>query len=129
MRWSQNRFVIRGVSIGCIQCPKDLPQNATPPLSSPGATDVPVVVASALLSLADWLRRTRSAQGEKPCSTDLTDQSPPRRVTPPGPRPSDPIWRTLTADQRQVLLHALGRLLVRRLPDAPDAKEVCDERN
>jgi hypothetical protein len=50
-------------------------------------------------------------------------------VTPPGPRPSDPIWRTLTPDQRQVLLHALGRLLARRLPAAPDAKEVRDEHN
>ena len=40
---------------------------------------------------------------------------PPRCVTPPGPRPSDPIWPTLTPDQRQVLLHALGRLLAWRL--------------
>ncbi len=55
---------------------------------------------------------------------------PPRtRVTPPGRRPSDPIWRTLTPDQRQILLHALSRLLVRRLPAALDAKEVRDERN
>ena len=54
---------------------------------------------------------------------------PPRRVTPPGPRPSVPIWPTLTTDQRQILLHALGRLLARRLPAAPDAKEVRDERN
>jgi hypothetical protein len=50
-------------------------------------------------------------------------------VTPPGPRPSAPIWPTLTAEQRQILLHALGRLLARRLPAAPDAKEVRDERN
>ncbi len=28
-----------------------------------------------------------------------------------------------------ILLHALGRLLARRLPVALDAKEVCDERN
>ena len=83
-----------------------------------------------LLSLADWLRqRTRSPQGDKPCSTALTDQFPPRRVTPPGPRPSVPIWPTLTTDQRQVLLHALGRLLARRLPATTDAKEVCDEPN
>jgi hypothetical protein len=40
-------------------------------------------------------------------------------VTPPGPRPSDPIWPTLTPDQRQVLLHALGRLLAWRLASAP----------
>ena len=84
---------------------KDLRQNATPPVSSPGAT------------------------GSRVCSTDLTPQSPPRRVTPPGPCPSDPIWRTLTPDQRQVLLHALGRLLARRLPATTDAKEVRDERN
>jgi hypothetical protein len=50
-------------------------------------------------------------------------------VTPPGPRPSAPIWPTLTTDQRQILLHTLGRLLARRLPAAPDAKEVRDERN
>ncbi len=47
----------------------------------------------------------------------------------PGRRPSDPIWQTLTADQRQILLRALSRLLARRLPAAPDAKEVRDERN
>ena len=41
---------------------------------------------------------------------------PPHRLTPPGPRPSDPIWPTLTPDQRQILLHALGRLLARRCP-------------
>lgn len=50
-------------------------------------------------------------------------------MTPPGPRPSVPIWPTLTADQRQILLHALGRLLARRLPAAPAAKDVRDERN
>jgi hypothetical protein len=50
-------------------------------------------------------------------------------VTPPGRRPSDPIWQTLTPDQRQILLHALSRLLARRLPAALDAKEVRDERN
>lgn len=54
---------------------------------------------------------------------------PPRRVTPPGQHLSDPLWQTLTPDQRRVLLHALSRLLVRRLPAAPDAKEVRDERN
>lgn len=32
-------------------------------------------------------------------------------------------------NQRQVLLHALSRLLVRRLPATPDGKEVRDERN
>ena len=84
---------------------------------------------SALLSLADWLRRKRSSQGEQPCSADSRISPPPRRVTNPGPPPSDPIWGTLTADQRQVLLHALSRLLVRRLPAAPDGKEVRDERN
>jgi hypothetical protein len=50
-------------------------------------------------------------------------------VTPAGPRPSEPIWPTLNPDQRQVLLRALGRLLARRLPAAPDPKEVRDERN
>jgi hypothetical protein len=54
---------------------------------------------------------------------------PPRQVTPADPPPSDPIRRTLTPDQRQILLHALGRLLAWRLPVALDAKEVCDERN
>ncbi len=54
---------------------------------------------------------------------------PPRRVTPPGPPRSDPIWRTLTPDERQILLHALGRLIARRLPVARDVKEVCNERN
>jgi hypothetical protein len=52
---------------------------------------------------------------------------PPRRVTIPGPHASDPIWGTLSADQRQILLHALSRLLVRRLPAAPDDKEVRDD--
>ena len=108
---------------------KELRQNATAPVSYPGATEDAVVAVSALLSLADWLRRKRSPQGEQPCSADVKDQSPPRRVTNPGPRTSDPIWGTLTADQRQVLLHALSRLLVRRLPAAPDGKEVRDERN
>ena len=62
---------------------------------------------------------------------DYLDESVPplRRVTPPGPRASVPIWPTLTTDQRQILLHALSRLLARRLPDAPDAQEVRDERN
>jgi hypothetical protein len=50
-------------------------------------------------------------------------------VTPPGPRPSVPIWPPLTTDQQQILLHALGRLLARRLPATTDAKEVRDERN
>ncbi len=50
-------------------------------------------------------------------------------MTPPGPRPSVPIWLTLTTDQQQILLHALSRLLARHLPAAPDAKEVRDERN
>ncbi len=62
---------------------------------------------------------------------DRLDQSvpPPRCVTPPGPRPGVSIWPTLTTDQQQILLHALSRLLARRLPVAPDAKEVRDERN
>ena len=42
-------------------------------------------------------------------------------MTPSGPRPSVPIWPTLTTDQRQVLLHALGRLLARR-----EAREAYD---
>jgi hypothetical protein len=50
-------------------------------------------------------------------------------VTTPGRRASDPIWRTLSSDQRQVLLHALSRLLARRLPAAPDGKEVRDDHN
>ena len=108
---------------------KNLRQNATAPVSYPEATEDPVVAVSALLSLAGWLKRKRSPEGEPPCYADLKDQSPPRRVTSPGPPPSDPIWRTLTPDQRQILLHALGRLLARRLPVALDAKEVCDERN
>jgi hypothetical protein len=33
----------------------------------------------------------------------------------------------LSADQRQILLHALSRLLVRRLPAAADDKEVRDD--
>jgi hypothetical protein len=110
---------------------KNLRQNATAPVFYPGATEDAVVAVSALLSLAGWLKRKRSPEGEQPCYADLKDQSPPppRRVTPPGPPPTDPIWRTLTPDQRQILLHALGRLLARRLPVALDAKEVCDERN
>jgi hypothetical protein len=50
-------------------------------------------------------------------------------VTPADPTLGDPIWRTVTLDQRQILLHALGRLIARRLPGALDAKEVCDEQN
>jgi hypothetical protein len=53
---------------------------------------------------------------------------PPRRVTNPGLPTSDPIWGTLTANQRQLLLHALSRLLVRRLP-ASDGKEVRDDQS
>jgi hypothetical protein len=49
-------------------------------------------------------------------------------VTNPGLRTSDPIWGSLSLNQRQVLLHALSRLLVRRLP-AADGKEVRDERS
>ena len=48
--------------------------------------------------------------------------APPRRMTFPGPHPSDPIWGPLSADQRQILLPALSRLLVRRLPAASDAQ-------
>jgi hypothetical protein len=50
-------------------------------------------------------------------------------VTAAGPRHSEPIWPTLTPDQRQILLRALGRLLTRRLPAAPQTKEVRDERH
>jgi hypothetical protein len=50
-------------------------------------------------------------------------------VTNPGPHASDPIWGTLTANQRQILLHALSRLLVRRLPASEDAKEVRDDQS
>jgi hypothetical protein len=46
----------------------------------------------------------------------------------PGLPPSDPIWGTLTASQRQILLHALSRLLVRRLP-VTDGKEVLDDQS
>jgi hypothetical protein len=46
-----------------------------------------------------------------------------------GPHASDPIWGTLTANQRQVLLHALSRLLVRRLPASEDGKEVRDDQS
>jgi hypothetical protein len=35
----------------------------------------------------------------------------------------------LTTEQQQLLLHALSRLLARRLPAATAAKEVRDERN
>ena len=61
------------------QISKDLRQNATPPVSSPGAADVPVVAVSALLSLADWLRqRTRSTRGDHPCATAFDESVPPR---------------------------------------------------
>jgi hypothetical protein len=50
-------------------------------------------------------------------------------VTPPGLRPSVPIWPTLATDQQQILLPALSRVLARRLPAAPDAEEFRDERN
>jgi hypothetical protein len=109
---------------------KNLRQEATPSVSSPGAADVPVIVVSALLWLADRLSQpTRSTSGDYPCATAATNPSPPRRVAPPGLHPSVPIWPTLTADQQRILLHALGRLLARRLPAAPAAKEVRDERN
>jgi hypothetical protein len=52
-------------------------QNATTSVSYPKATEDAVVAVSALLSLADWLRRKPSTQGEQPCSADLKDQSPP----------------------------------------------------
>ncbi len=58
---------------------KELRQNATATVSYPGATEDAVVAMSALLSLADWLRRKRSSQGEQPCSADVKDQSPPAR--------------------------------------------------
>ena len=58
----------------------------------------------------------------------MTEQSPPRRVTNPGLHASDSTWGTLTANQRQILLHALSRLLVRRLP-ASDGKEVRDDQS
>ncbi len=83
----------------------------------------PVVTGRLAQTRSDHLKENSHAP------PTVKDQSPPRRVTNPGPRPSDPIWRTLTANQRQVLLHALSRLLVRRLPAAPDGKEVRDERN
>jgi hypothetical protein len=50
-------------------------------------------------------------------------------VTNLGPHASDPIWGTLTANQRQVLLNALSRLLVRRLPASEDGKEVRDDQS
>jgi hypothetical protein len=49
-------------------------------------------------------------------------------VTNLGLHASDPTWGTLTAIQRQILLHALSRLLVRRLP-ASDGKEVRDDQS
>jgi hypothetical protein len=60
--------------------------------------------------------------------TAKTEQSPPRRVTKPSLPASDPIWGTLTGNQRQILLHALSRLLVRHLP-ASNGKEVHDDRS
>lgn len=112
----------------CGRISKDLRQNATTALSSPGATDLPVVALSALLSLADWLGRKRSSSGVNSCIPAKTEQSPPRRVTNPGFHASDPTWEKLTANQRQILLQALGRLLVRRLP-ASDGKEVRDDQS
>jgi hypothetical protein len=50
-------------------------------------------------------------------------------VTNPGLHASDPTWGTLTANQRQVLLHALSRLLVRRLPAFDDGEEVRDDQS
>jgi Recombinase zinc beta ribbon domain len=51
-------------------CPrtKEQRQNATASVSYPEATEDAIVAASALLSLADWLRRKRSTQGEQPCN-------------------------------------------------------------
>ena len=85
------------------------------------------MAASALLSLADWLGH-RDQPEEELCFANLMDQSP-RALTTPDPLSSEPIWRTLNPDQRQILVHALERLLARRLPATPDAKEVLDERN
>ena len=34
---------------------KNLRQNATPPVSSPGAADAPIVAVSALWALTDWI--------------------------------------------------------------------------
>ncbi len=109
---------------------KDLRQNAAPPVYSLEATEDAVVAVSALLSLADWLRRMRSSQGELSCPVNLKDQSPPAPLNrPPARHPNNPIWRNLTADQRHFLLHVLSRLLARRLPAAPEAKEVRNDRN
>jgi hypothetical protein len=80
---------------------QDLRENATAPLSSPGATGVPVIAVSDLWALADWPGRRRSPQGDEPCSTDLTDQSPHTRATHPGrcsPRISGGCSSTPSAD-------------------------------
>ena len=54
---------------------------------------------------------------------------PPSRVAPPGLNASGPPWNNLTAEQRQAVLRALGRLLARRRMTGPDAgKEAANER-
>ena len=54
---------------------------------------------------------------------------PPPRVAPPGRRLSGPAWKTLTPQQREAVLRALGRLLARRLLPGPDGgKEAANER-
>jgi len=53
--------------------------------------------------------------------------TPPRRETEPLSFSDDPVWRTLTPDQRQHLLQTLSRLVVRRLPAHADVEEVRDE--
>lgn len=58
----------------------------------------------------------------------MTEQSPPAPGDEPGLHASDSTWGSLTANQRQILLHALSRLLVRRLP-ASDGKEVRDDQS
>jgi len=51
---------------------------------------------------------------------------PPRRETSTADQPS-PTWKNLSPDQRQGLLHALGRLVARQLPVVLAGGEVPDE--
>jgi hypothetical protein len=69
---------------------KDLRQNATTPLYYPVATEDAVVAVSALLSLADWLKRKRSHEEEQLCCAALKDQSPPAPTDACRPTPERP---------------------------------------
>lgn len=54
---------------------------------------------------------------------------PLRRETLTADQPRQPTWQNLNQDQRQLLLHALSRLLARHLPALVANEEVHNDRH